>query len=63
MSLGGRLMDGMLQAVSLQFLIDELASSVTVQSELQRMRQVGMIVIDLGQETLDGLRSFSLRAE
>ena len=63
MSLGGRLMDGMLQAVSLQFLIDELASSVTVQSELQRMRQVGMIVIDLGQETLDGLRSFGLRAE
>ena len=48
-SLSGCLVDGVLPAVGLELLVDELRPTVTVQPEVERVRETGMIVVDLGQ--------------
>ena len=57
------LVNGVLEAVVLELVVNKLSASVAVNSEVQRVRQVGMIIVDLCQESLDGFRCLSLGTE
>eukprot|EP00959_Pyramimonas_sp_CCMP1952_P185214 3872757-Pyramimonas_sp.AAC.1 len=56
-------MDRVHPAVFGEVAVDELRASVAVQAEIERVRQPGVVVIDLRQEVLDGLSGLGLRAE
>ena len=54
---------GMFQAVGGKLLVHKFRALVAMDSEIKGVWEVGMVVIDLCQETLDGLCSLGLRAE
>ena len=56
-------MYGVIAAVRVQLTVHELAAAVAVQAKHQSMWEAGMVIVDLRQEGLDGLRRLRLRPQ